>query len=89
MNPKRSYYGGNSVPNNVSVKNVPDEIMEKLRQRAKHNHRSLQGELMTILEEAAGSAPFSVDQAESKLRALDLATGNESTSWIRELRDGR
>jgi len=75
------------VPNNVSVKNVPDEIMEKLRQRAKRHHRSLQGELLTILEEATGHTQHSVDQAESQLKSLDLITGSESTTWIRELRD--
>ncbi|MBI2906316.1 MAG: Arc family DNA-binding protein [Chloroflexi bacterium] len=77
------------APTNVSVKNVPDEIMERLRRRAKRHHRSLQGELMAILEEATGPARLSVDQAEARLRALGLETGDDATSWIRELRDAR
>jgi antitoxin FitA len=87
MKSKWSHYGGITMPNNVSVKNVPDEIMEKLRQRAKRHHRSLQGELLTILEEATGHAQSSVDQAESQLKSLDLVTDSESTTWLRELRD--
>ena len=37
---------------NLSIKDVPDEIAEALRQRAARNHRSLQGELMAIIEQA-------------------------------------
>jgi plasmid stability protein len=37
---------------NLSVKDVPDSLAERLRQRAVRNHRSLQGELMAILEKA-------------------------------------
>lgn len=36
-----------------SIKDVPDDIAERLRTRAAHNHRSLQGELMFIVERAA------------------------------------
>lgn len=38
---------------NLSVKDVPDSLAERLRQRAARNHRSLQGELMAIIEKAA------------------------------------
>ncbi|HSZ75194.1 MAG TPA: Arc family DNA-binding protein [Rhizomicrobium sp.] len=38
---------------NLSIRNVPDDVAERLRVRAKRNHRSLQGELMAIFEEAA------------------------------------
>ena len=40
---------------NLSVKNVPEALAAKLRERAERNHRSLQGELMAILEEALGA----------------------------------
>ena len=39
---------------NLSVKNVSEALAAKLRGRAERNHRSLQGELMAILEAAAG-----------------------------------
>ncbi len=39
---------------NLSVKNVPDELAELLRRRAATNNRSLQRELMSILEAAIG-----------------------------------
>ena len=37
---------------NISVKGVPEAWAEALRQRAARNHRSLQGELMAIIEAA-------------------------------------
>ena len=37
---------------NISIKDVPDQWAETLRQRAARNHRSLQGELMAIIEHA-------------------------------------
>lgn len=41
------------MPLNLSVKNVPEALAARLRRRAERNHRSLQGELMAILESAA------------------------------------
>lgn len=38
---------------NLSIKDVPESLAESLRQRAARNHRSLQGELMSIIERAA------------------------------------
>lgn len=35
---------------NLSIKNVPEQMVEALRQRAERNHRSMQGEMMAILE---------------------------------------
>lgn len=43
---------------NLSIKEVPEAWAEALRQRAARNHRSLQGELMAIIEQAVReSAP--------------------------------
>jgi len=45
---------------NLSIKGVPESLAERLRQRAERNHRSLQGELMAIIEQAAaGEMPAS------------------------------
>jgi plasmid stability protein len=43
---------------NLSIKGVPESLAARLRARAERNHRSLQGELMEIIERAAaeGSA---------------------------------
>ena len=40
----------------LSIKDVPERIAAQLRERAARNHRSLQGELMAIITEAAQPA---------------------------------
>jgi len=77
------------MPVNVSIKNVPDDLIEELRKRAKRHHRSLHGELMVILEEAAGPAALTIDEAEDRLNSLKFTTGDESAALIRELRNAR
>lgn len=54
MEPFRIFYGA-LMATNLSVKNVPEALAAKLRERAERNHRSLQGELMAILEQALGA----------------------------------
>ena len=77
------------MPINISVKNVPDDLVAMLRLRAKCHHRSLQGEMMAILEEATTPQKLSLDEAEKRLKALGFRTSDDSTAWIRELRDAR
>lgn len=45
------------MPVNLSIKNVPDALAERLRARAARNRRSLQAELMAMLEWASQVAP--------------------------------
>lgn len=42
---------------NLSIKDVPEEWAEALRQRAARNHRSLQGELMALIEASLQDIP--------------------------------
>ncbi len=36
----------------LSIKNMPDDLAQRLKERAARNHRSLQGELMAIIDDA-------------------------------------
>jgi len=40
----------------LTIKDVPEDLARALRERAARNHRSLQGELMAIIEAAAGAS---------------------------------
>jgi antitoxin FitA len=74
----------------LSIKNVPEEVLERLRARADRNHRSLQQELLVIVEAAAfDEGDVTVDELVEFVSSLGLSTPDESTGWIRELRDGR
>jgi plasmid stability protein len=44
------------MPANLSIKNVPDEVMSGLRNRAANNQRSFQAELLEILKQAASAS---------------------------------
>jgi plasmid stability protein len=57
---------------NLSIKNVPDEVLDKLRERASRHHRSIQGELMALLSaalesQASGAGPPATHEV-SKMR---------------------
>jgi plasmid stability protein len=55
---------------NLSIKDVPEAWAESLRQRAARNHRSLQGELMAIIEQAV-TAAADVEAFKGDLSNLD------------------
>lgn len=74
---------------NLSVKNVPDALAAALRERARANHRSLQGELMAMLEAHVGARPFRASHVWNRAKASGLSTPAEATRMIREDRDGR
>jgi plasmid stability protein len=78
------------MPVNLSIKNVPDDLAERLRRRAALGHRSLQGELMAILEEAVTS-PGRLTPAEvlARVRAMGVRTADESAAMIRADRRAR
>jgi len=75
---------------NLSIKNVPEDLANKLRQRAAKHHRSLQGELLAILEEALSKDEvITPSELLSKIREMELHTTSDSALWIRENRDAR
>ena len=61
------------MPVNVSIKAVPDVILDLIRKRAEKNHRSLQGELIVILTEAVGLA--------DDLKPADALAQLENDAW--------
>jgi len=73
---------------NLSIKNVPDHIAEKLRQRAAKHHRSLQGELVVILEESvAREQVLKPARLLAEVRAGGIKTSEEAARFIRKERD--
>ena len=74
---------------NLSIKNVPDDLADRLRQRADAAHRSMQGELMAILESALEmKLPLQPQDILNRLHTLGLHTQREAVDDIRRDRDG-
>ena len=78
---------------NISIKNVPEDKVERLRARAKRNHRSLQGELHALIDEAlavpADTTPLTIDEFVEEGVRMGLSTPAQATEWIRQDRDSR
>jgi antitoxin FitA len=90
------------MPVNLSVKNVPDALADKLRSRAHRNHRSLQRELISILEQATqdgsassgdtagpGKGRMTIQKLAERARTLFPKGSPSSVQFIRQQRDGR
>ncbi|WP_158747303.1 FitA-like ribbon-helix-helix domain-containing protein [Acidisphaera sp. L21] len=77
------------MPVNLSIKNAPDDVVERLRRRAARNHRSLQGELLSILEDVAriDASPRSLTVDE--IAALAEQVGPRSPSSVEMIREDR
>lgn len=78
------------MPVNLSITNAPDDVVERLRRRAKRHRRSLEGELLAIIETAALEDQHAkATEALAEVRRLGLQTPREATVLIRADRDGR
>ena len=78
------------MPVNLSIKNAPDDIVQRLRERASRHHRSLQGELMAILAESVRTPePLTPEEVVKEVQRLHLRTLSEAVELIRADRDVR
>lgn len=90
LDPKWNLVEGRGLAVNLSIKNVPDQLAQRLRERAARSHRSIQGELMAILETALGPGDrLTPDAVLAQVRKLKLSTGDEAARIVRSDRDGR
>jgi plasmid stability protein len=73
----------------LSIKKVPERLVAQLRRRAAAHHRSLQGELLSILEEVLRPKRATISEVRERLAKLGIRTTGQSTKMIREERDAR
>ena len=64
----------------LHVRNVPDDVVAALKRRAEANHRSLQGELIALLDAAARRSPPPTPPAPLRLHLSE----SPGSSWSRE-----
>jgi plasmid stability protein len=76
------------MPVNLSIKGAPDDLVRRLRERAARHHRSLQSELIAVIEKAVGSE-HNLRAAEllAEVRRLGVSTPAEAADLIRADRD--
>jgi plasmid stability protein len=89
--PKRNRAGDGRVT--ITVKNVPPEIYERLKLQAKRNRRSINGEVISIIEKALLIPPIDVEATLARTRKLRELTAHyvisdeELTRWKNEGRE--
>ena len=75
---------------NLSIKNAPNEMVRRLKERAARHHRSLQGELLAILEDAVQTPrTLSPEDVLAEVRRLGMHTPDEAAEITRKSRDER
>jgi len=85
-----SWNQSGAMPTNLSIKNAPDELVDRLKRRAARNHRSLQGELLAILDEVVRlEGPLTPAAILEETRRLGLSTPRESAAIVRKDRGDR
>jgi plasmid stability protein len=68
----------------LSIRNAPNDVVERLRKRAERNHRSLQGELLAIIEAAVREERLATPrEILDEVREMGLKTPSEATAIIR------
>ena len=61
---------GEHMAINFTLKNIPEDLYEKVKQRAERNHRSVNGEIIFLLD--AATMPRPVDSAGILARAREF-----------------
>jgi plasmid stability protein len=54
----------------ITVKNIPDELYQNLKQSAGANHRSINGEVIACIERAVGRSKTDVEAVLARARRL-------------------
>jgi len=78
------------MPTDLQIKDAPDEIVARLRERAARNERPLERELLAIVEAAVEqSQPARAVDVPSEVRALGMTRAAEAADIVRADRDER
>jgi plasmid stability protein len=73
----------------LTIRNIPKPVLDRLKVRAARHRRSMQGEILDILEMASLEPETRLTGAAAlaRVRALGLVTPGDSVAMIREDRD--
>lgn len=73
----------------LSIKDVPEPLLEALRRRAARNHRSLQGELMALIAQAV-DVPVAQAAAPrpAKQKTIEQIAAEHRARWPRPFKAG-
>jgi plasmid stability protein len=64
----------------ITIKNIPEQIYEQIKIRAKRNRRSINGEILSILEQATSWSPIDVQATLERARKVREITANSTVT---------
>jgi plasmid stability protein len=74
----------------LTIKRLPEELHERLKERAERHRRSMNNEVITILEEALMPSRRSAEEAIARAEALNREIGRTFPDIVNEAkREGR
>ncbi len=65
---------------NLTIKNIPEHIYERIKSQARANHRSINGEVLSILEQAVSLPPIEVQATLERARRVREFTAQYSVT---------
>lgn len=77
------------MPVNLDIENVPDDLIARLKLRARLNGRSLEAEVLSILTEAARGERLTPLELLEMVKKLGFDGPDEAADIVRKMRDGR
>jgi plasmid stability protein len=78
------------MPVNLSIRNTPDEVVRRPRERSERHHRTPRGELLAIIEATIqDDQPATPADTLAEIRRLGISTPSEAADMVRADRDGR
>ena len=71
----------------LTVRGIPDELLERMRRSAELHRRSLNSEAIAAFESAAAPTPFDPQEMLARVRALHAQIGSVRTLTPEELEE--
>jgi plasmid stability protein len=71
----------------LTVRNVPRSVVNRLKEAARRNHRSMEGEVRLLLIERFAARAEVLKRVRAEWKTLPTTTAEEVNRWIREGRD--
>ena len=73
----------------LTIKNIPDPVVRRLKARAAQHRRSLNAEVIHMLESSTRTTPVSVEEELARIRALRPGpplrfTQRQLKAWVNE-----
>jgi plasmid stability protein len=60
----------------ITIKNIPEQVYARIKLQARNNHRSINGEILSILEQAISIPPIDVQETLKRARKVRELTSD-------------